>query len=122
MRLLIAAATALVIGGGAANAACTVEDLEGRWTMNQTNRSEICAVRIADDGKIEGTCRTYKKTKVTTTKSVQGAIDITNRCTVDGRLKVGDTTRSFGGKADADMSMITGVIFRHSGFLAYRNN
>ena len=123
MRLLGAISmAALALGGGAAHAACAVEDLAGKWTVNQTIINEICGIDVDEEGEFDGTCRTYVKGKVKTSKTVSGVIDVSEKCTIEGRLKKGNTVRSFGGKVDADTSMMVGVFFRRSGFVAYRNN
>jgi hypothetical protein len=120
MRLLFAVTTALVLGGSAANAACNVADLKGTWTWNQTNIQEICGVKIDDEGKIEGTCRTYKGGEVQEAKRVKGKIEITRQCKVSGNLSGDNRTRTFQGRMDSDMNLLVGIFYRRSGMLAYR--
>jgi hypothetical protein len=122
MRLLLAMTTALVIGSGAANAACSVEDLEGDWAVTQTNRQEICSIAVDDNGEFRGTCRTYKDGKTESARTAKGVLRISEACLVTGRLTKGDKSRSISARADIKAGIIVGTFFRQAGFIAYRND
>jgi hypothetical protein len=122
MRLLLAMTTALVIGSGAANAACKVADLKGDWAITQTNRQEICAVSVDRDGEFKGTCRIYKNGEVQSAKTAKGVLKVSDACLVTGRLTKGDNTRTISARADIESGIMVGTFFRQAGFVAYRND
>jgi hypothetical protein len=125
MRFLTAITVALFAGMPTAQAACTLADIADNWTTSQTATLEICGLRFYTNGKLVGTCRTYKSNgEVASAVTVFGTIAVdAASCSVRGTIREGEngTRRVFEGNMTEDKAIIVGTIKRRSGFIAYRN-